>query len=105
MLSLRRIPQQPQRRSGTQVAHDARIVPIEERRSAVLLGIVQRDTLRQMSVRIDWDSQKHQGGSQSAVRRDEHTSVLRVLCQRQELLTEGVRCLVLRAYLIIIPQS
>ena len=46
-----RIAQVPQRPRGKAVANHASVLPIEERRGAVLLGIVERDTLRKVRVR------------------------------------------------------
>ena len=46
-----RIAQEPQRPGGKAVAHHPSVLPIEERRGTVLLGIVERDTLRKVRVR------------------------------------------------------
>jgi hypothetical protein len=49
--SLVRIAQMPQRRSGMAAAMHTSIQPMEERRGAVLLGVVERDALHQEPMR------------------------------------------------------
>ena len=46
-----RIAQEPQRPGGIAVANHTSVLPIEERRGAVLLGIVERYTLCKVRVR------------------------------------------------------
>ena len=53
-----RITQGPQRPGGVDVAQHATIVPIAERRGAVLLSIVERHPLRKMGVRSGWLSRE-----------------------------------------------
>src|SRR5712691_9658349 len=50
--SLVRIAKPPQRQRGMATAHHARVLPIEEHRGAVLLGIIKRYALCQMRVRL-----------------------------------------------------
>ena len=71
----------------------------------MLLGIVERYTLDKMGVRIGDGSHVEQRRPQGTVRRHEHGSILDLLRQGQELLTEGVRRPKVGAYIIIMPQA
>src|SRR5215471_2027176 len=75
-----RIAQGPQRPSGVGMATHACVLPIEERRRAVLLGIVERYPLRIVSVRLGDASREEERCPQSTVRPQQHGSVLDVLC-------------------------
>src|SRR5262245_9442155 len=103
--SLIRIAKEPQRPGGKALAHHPSVVPIEERSSVVLLGGVERHTLGVVHERRGYRAQEKQRRPQGTVRRHEHRSVLDLLRQGQELLSQCVCRLVLSAYLIIIPQS
>ena len=46
--------QVPQRIGGKDVANHAYVLPVEERLSTVLLGIIQGDTLREVSACSGW---------------------------------------------------
>jgi hypothetical protein len=85
-----RIAKPPQRPGGTAEANHASVLPIEERRGAVLLGVVERHTLRKVCVCKGWRSQVEQRRPQGTVRCHEHCGVLGLLRQGQELLTQGV---------------
>ena len=76
-----RIAQVPQRPGGKAVANHARVLPIEDRSGAVLLGIVERYTLRQVPVRRGWHTQAEQRRPHGTVRRHKHSRVLGLLRQ------------------------
>ena len=67
-----------------------RVVPIEERRGAVL-GVVERHPLLQVRERRGSRAQVQQGRPQGTVRLQEHGRVLRLLRQGEELRAQGVR--------------
>ena len=71
-----RIAQIPQRPGVKAVANHPSVLPIEERRGAVLLGIVEGYPLRKVRVRSGYRSQLEQCRPQGTVRRHEHGSVL-----------------------------
>ena len=87
------------------MANHARVLPIEDRRGVVLLGVVERYPLRQVRVRRGWRAQEGQCRPQGTVGRHEHCGVLGLLRQGQELLAQGVRRLQLGVHEIIIPQA
>src|SRR5215471_18579929 len=87
------------------MAHHAFIVPIEEHRGTVLLGVVKGYPLRKMRLRCGYRAYEKQRIPQGTVRRQKHGRVLDLLRERQELLSQCVCRLVLSAYEIIIPQS
>ena len=93
-----RIAQVPQRPGGKAVAHHPSVLPIEERRGTVLLGIVERYPLGKVRVRSGYRAQVEQRRPQGTVRRHQHGSVLDLLCQGQELLAQGVCRLQLGTY-------
>jgi hypothetical protein len=55
-----RIAQVPQRPGSNAMANHTRVLPVEERMGAVLLGVVERDPLRHVRVRRGWRSQEGQ---------------------------------------------
>src|SRR5215471_16524603 len=71
----------------------------------MLLRVVECHALEKVRVRRGHGAHIHQCPPQSSMRRDEHGSVVSLLHQREELLTECVRRLQLGAYEIMIPQS
>src|SRR5262249_38277798 len=87
---LRRTPQRPQCPSATAVAHHTHILPMQERRGTVLLGIVECHPLCPVRERQGCLSQVEQRCPQGTVHRHEHGSILDLLRQRQELLAQGV---------------
>src|SRR5215831_3056979 len=100
-----RIAKNAQRTSRKALAHHASVLPMQERRGAVLLGIIERYTLRKMGVRLGCHAQIIQCRPQSAVRRYQHGGVLALLGEGQELFTQGMRRLMLGTYRIMIPES
>src|SRR5262249_21773407 len=77
----------------------------EERRGTVLLGIVQRYTLRKVCVRIGYRTQGEQRRSQGTVRRHEHGRVVGLLLrQGQELLAQSLRRLQLGTLVMIVHE-
>jgi hypothetical protein len=78
---------------------------MEERRGAVLLGVVERYALHQKPMRRSYCSLMEQRRPQSKMCRQKHRGVLRLLRQRHELLSHGVRRLVRGAHKIITPQA
>jgi hypothetical protein len=58
------------------MAHHASIVPIEECRGAVLLGIVKRHPLGKMGVRSGDCPRTKQCHSQGTMRRQQHGSIV-----------------------------
>src|SRR5215510_15416984 len=86
------------------MAYYPSIFAIEQHRSAVLLRIVERYTLDEMGVRIGYGSRVEQRCPQSTVRRHEHGRVLGLLCESQELFTQGRCRLQCRECDIINPQ-
>ena len=99
-----RIPQRPQRPSSMTAAHHASVVPIKERQG-VLLAVVKDYVLRKVYVRSGCRAEEVQRPSQGSMSREEHGSVLGLLRQGEELLAQCVCRLVLRAHVIITPQS
>ena len=73
------------------MADHSSVLAIEQRRGTVLCGIVERYTLRKMRVRRGDCAHPDQCRPYSMVRCHEHDSVLHLLRQGQELLTQGVR--------------
>src|SRR4029450_3308122 len=97
-----RIAQTPQCPGSKAMANHPSVLAIEERRSTVLLGIVERYTLRKGCVRIGYRAQVEQRRSQGTVRRHEHGSVLDLVCQGQELLAQYLRRLELGTLAMIV---
>src|SRR5262249_37140837 len=64
-----RIAQEPQRPGAKAVAHHTRVIPMQERRGTMLLGVVECNTLRKMRVRSGSISQHQQRRSQGTMRR------------------------------------
>src|SRR6516165_5817032 len=96
-----RIPKRPERPSGVATANYTRLLPMLEYRGVVLLGIVKGYTLCKVRVRRGDSTQPEQCCPQGTMRRQQHGSVLGVLRQGEELLTEGVCSLVLGTHIII----
>src|SRR5215468_6014043 len=88
------------------MAYHASIIPIEERSSVVLLGVVERHPLRKVCMRQGWLSQVVQCRPQGTACRHEHGRVLSLLLrQGQELFTQFMRRLQLGTHVIMIPES
>ena len=75
------------------MTHHARILSIEERRGAVLLGVVQGYPLRQVCLCRGDRAHEKPCRPQGTVRRHKHGSILDLLRQGQELFTQFMRCL------------
>src|SRR5262249_58938819 len=58
--SLVRIAKEPQRYGGMAAAHHTSVLSIEERKGAVLLGIIERHVLYQMGIRRGCRAQEEQ---------------------------------------------
>jgi hypothetical protein len=82
-----RIAQVPQRRGGIAAAQHPGILPMEEHRGAVLLGIVESYALGKMRVRRGDRAQLEARRPHVTMRRHKHRRVLDVVRQGQELLT------------------
>src|SRR6516165_10755169 len=95
----------PQRPSAKAVAYHPRVLTIEERISAVLLGIVERHPLCKVCLCRGDRAQMQQDRSHGSMRCEEHPRVLSLLRQCQKLLAYGVRCLQLGSVVITTPQS
>src|SRR5262249_53076906 len=78
---------------------------MQERRDALLHGIVEGYSLRKVCLCRGYRTQVEQGPPQDSMRHHEHGSVLRLLRQGQELFAQGVCRLHLGARSIIVPQS
>src|SRR5262245_51001655 len=100
-----RVAKIPQRPRVPNVAQHARILPIEERRGTMLLGVIECHALRQVRVRCGWRSQPEQCPPQGIPCVHQHDRVVGLLCQGKELLTKGMCRLALGTDEIIIPQS
>ena len=87
------------------MANHAFIVPIEEHRGTVLLGVVQGYALRKMRLRCGDRAYEKQRIPQGTARRQQHGRVLDLLRECQELLAEFVCRLILGADELIMPQS
>src|SRR5262249_47309761 len=81
-----RIAQMPQRLSVMTPAHHTRVLAIEARRGAMVRGVVEGDPLRQMRVCGGEHAPVKPGRPHRTVRRHEHSRVLGLLCQDEELL-------------------
>src|SRR5215510_12526816 len=86
-------------------ADHASVLPREERLGAVLLVIVKRYPLGKMGVRQGCCAQEEQRRPTSPMRRHKEGSVLDVLREGQELLSQGLRRLQLGTHEIITPES
>src|SRR5215475_14690581 len=85
-----RIAKIPHRKGAIAVASHARVLAIEERRGAVLLGIIEYYTLRKMCLCSGYRTQVEQRRSQGTMRRQKHCRVLGLLREGEELLAECV---------------
>ena len=99
-----RIAQVPQRRGGIAAAQHPGILPMEEHRGTVLLGLIEGDALGKMRVRRGDRSLLEYRRPHVSMRRHQHRWVVDVVRQGQELLAQGVRRLELRAHIMMIPQ-
>src|SRR6266487_4041913 len=86
-------------------AHHARVLPIEEHRGAVLLGIIKRYALCQMRVRLGCCTLEEQRRSQTTVHLQKPGRVLDLLRESEELCTQCMCPLVLSPHEIITPES
>src|SRR5262249_11940252 len=87
-LPLVRIAQVPERPSSMATAYHAIVLPIEERRGAMLLGIVERYALYQVRECRGLLSHEGQRRPQGTARSTKHGNIPHPLCERQELFTQ-----------------
>src|SRR6516162_5671366 len=93
-----RIAQMPQRLRVMTPAHHTRVLAIEAHRGAMVRGVVEGDPLCQMRVSSGGHAPVKPGRPHRTVRRQEHSRVLGLLCQDEELLAQFVRRLELGAH-------
>src|SRR5262252_5591707 len=86
-------------------AYHPSVLAIEKRRGAMLLGIVERETLRKMRMRLRCRAKIMQRRPQGTMRCHEQDRVLHLLREGQELFTQHMCRLMLGTHTIIIPES
>src|SRR5215471_2985367 len=99
------IPQRPQDEGRIAAADYPGVQPVEDRMGAVLLRVVEGAGLLQMRVGSRERSLQERGEPQGRVGLEEEGGGLVPLRQRQEVLRQFLRRLVLRPDQVIIPQA
>src|SRR5215475_13398906 len=95
----------PQHQGGKAVTYHTSVFPIKEWRGAVLLGIVERYPLCEVCMRSGERSQPEQCLPYRTVRHHQHGSVLGLLRQGEELLTQCLPRLIIGTHVIIPVQT